>query len=114
VNQQQQVRNTLADGIRAVISQTLFKRIDRRGRVAAVEVMIGTPAVRNLIREGKTFQIPSTLQTGKKYGMQTLDDAIMALLQKRIINPDDAYTKAEEKSKFLPFMKNPPADFTEV
>jgi twitching motility protein PilT len=114
VNQQQQVRNTLADGIRAVISQTLFKRIDRRGRVAAVEVMIGTPAVRNLIREGKTFQIPGTLQTGKKYGMQTLDDAIMALLEKRIINPDDAYTKAEEKSKFLPFMKNPPSDFTEV
>jgi twitching motility protein PilT len=114
VNQQQQVRNTLADGIRAVISQTLFKRIDRRGRVAAVEVMIGTPAVRNLIREGKTFQIPGTLQTGKKYGMQTLDDAIMALLEKRVISPDDAYTKAEEKSKFLPFMKNPPADFTEV
>ena len=114
VNQQQQVRNTLADGIRAVISQTLFKRIDRRGRVAAVEVMIGTPAVRNLIREGKTFQIPGTLQTGKKYGMQTLDDAIMSLLEKRIISADDAYTKAEEKSKFLPFMKNPPADFTEV
>lgn len=114
VNQQQQVRNTFADGIRAVVSQTLFKRIDRQGRVAAVEVMIGTPAVRNLIREGKTFQIPGTLQTGKKYGMQTLDDAIMALLDKKIISPDDAYTKAEEKSRFLPFVKNPPADFTEV
>jgi len=114
VNQQQQVRNTLADGIRAVVAQTLFKRIDRQGRVAAVEIMIGTPAVRNLIREGKTFQIPGTLQTGKKYGMQTLDDAIMLLLDKRIINPDDAYTKAEDKSRFLPFMKNPPADFTEV
>jgi twitching motility protein PilT len=82
--------------------------------VAAVEIMIGTPAVRNLIREGKTFQIPGTLQTGKKYGMQTLDDAIMLLLDKRIITPDDAYTKAEDKSRFLPFMKNPPADFTEV
>jgi twitching motility protein PilT len=114
VNQQQQVRNTFADGIRAVVSQTLFKRIDRQGRVAAVEVMIGTPAVRNLIREGKTFQIPGTLQTGKKYGMQTLDDAIMALLDKKIISPDDAYTKAEEKSRFLHFVKNPPADFTEV
>jgi twitching motility protein PilT len=114
VSQQQQVRNTLADGIRAVVAQTLFKRTDRQGRVAAVEIMIGTPAVRNLIREGKTFQIPGTLQTGKKYGMQTLDDAIMALLDKRIIRPDDAYTKAEDKSRFLPFMKNPPADFTEV
>jgi len=82
--------------------------------VAAVEIMIGTPAVRNLIREGKTFQIPGTLQTGKKYGMQTLDDSIMLLLDKRIIRPDDAYTKAEDKSRFLPFVKNPPADFTEV
>lgn len=114
VSQQQQVRNTLADGIRAVVAQTLFKRIDRQGRVAAVEIMIGTPAVRNLIREGKTFQIPGTLQTGKKYGMQTLDDSIMLLLDKRIIRPDDAYTKAEDKSRFLPFVKNPPADFTEV
>jgi twitching motility protein PilT len=114
VSQQQQVRNTLADGIRAVVAQTLFRRLDRQGRVAAVEIMIGTPAVRNLIREGKTFQIPGTLQTGKKYGMQTLDDAIMLLLDKRIIRPDDAYTKAEDKSRFLPFVKNPPADFTEV
>ncbi|MBW1922184.1 MAG: type IV pilus twitching motility protein PilT [Deltaproteobacteria bacterium] len=114
VNQQEQVRNTLADGIRAVISQTLFKRIDRRGRVAALEIMIATPGVRNLIREGKTFQIPSMIQTGKKYGMQSLDDSIMELLKKKIISAEDAYTKAVEKSKFLPFLKNPPADFTEV
>ncbi len=114
LNQQEQVRNTLADGIRAVISQTLFRRIDRRGRVAALEIMIATPAVRNLIREGKTFQIPSMIQTGKKYGMQTLDDAIMELLKNKIISPDDAYMKCVEKSRFLPFLKNPPADFTEV
>jgi len=112
--QQNQVRSTLADGIRAVIAQTLFKRRDTKGRVAAVEVMIATPAVRNLIREGKTFQIPSMIQTGHKYGMQTLDDAIMALLQKKIISPEDAYTKSNDKSKFLPFLKKPPADFTEV
>ena len=112
--QQNQVRSTLADGIRAVIAQTLFKRRDMKGRVAAVEVMIATPAVRNLIREGKTFQIPSMIQTGHKYGMQTLDDAIMALLQKKIISPEDAYTKSNDKSKFLPFLKKPPADFTEV
>ncbi|MBW1851136.1 MAG: type IV pilus twitching motility protein PilT [Deltaproteobacteria bacterium] len=114
VNQQQQIRNTLADGIRAVVSQTLFKRYDIRGRVAAAEIMIATPAVRNLIREAKTFQIPSMIQTGAKYGMQTLDDAIMVLLKKKIIGADQAYARAEEKSKFLPFMKNPPADFTEV
>jgi twitching motility protein PilT len=114
VNQQQQIRNTLADGIRAVVAQTLFKRRDVKGRVAATEIMIGTPAVRNLIREAKTFQIPSMIQTGAKYGMQTMDDGIMELLKKKIITPDDAYAKAEEKAKFLPLMRNPPADFTEV
>lgn len=114
VNQQQQIRNTLADGIRAVVAQTLFKRRDIKGRVAATEIMIGTPAVRNLIRESKTFQIPSMIQTGAKFGMQSMDDSIMELLKKKIITPDDAYAKAEEKSKFLPLMRNPPADFTEV
>ncbi len=114
VNQQQQIRNTLADGLRAVIAQTLFKKADRKGRVAALEIMIATPAVRNLIREGKTFQIPSMLQTGKKYGMQLLDDAIMELLKKRVITPEDAYSKANEKSRFMPHLKSPPEDFTEV
>jgi twitching motility protein PilT len=114
VTQQQQIRNTLADGIRAVVAQTLFKRRDVKGRVAATEIMIGTPAVRNLIREAKTFQIPSMIQTGAKYGMQTMDDSIMELLKKKIITADDAYAKAEEKAKFLPLMRNPPADFTEV
>jgi twitching motility protein PilT len=114
VNQQEQIRNTLADGLRAVIAQTLFKRIDKKGRVAALEIMIATPAVRNLIREGKTFQIPSMIQTGKKYGMQSLDDAIMEHLQKGRISPEDAYNKANDKAKFRPFLKNPPSDFTEV
>ncbi len=114
VNQQEQIRNTLADGIRAVIAQALFKRIDRKGRVAALEIMIATPAIRNLIREGKTFQIPSMIQTGKKYGMQTLDDAIWDLLQKGIISPDEAYNKANDKGRFRPYLKNPPTDFTEV
>jgi twitching motility protein PilT len=114
VTQQEQVRNTLSDGIRAVLSQTLFKRIDKKGRIVALEIMIANPAVRNLIREGKTFQIPSMLQTGKKFGMQTLDDSIMGLLTKKIVDADAAYTKANDKARFLPFLKNPPADFTEV
>jgi twitching motility protein PilT len=114
VTQQEQIRNTLADGLRAVVAQTLFKRIDRKGRVPALEIMIATPAVRNLVREGKTFQIPSMLQTGKKYGMQSLDDAIMDLLKQKAISPEDAYVKANDKSRFLPFLKNPPEDFTEV
>ena len=114
VNQQEQIRNTLADAIRAVVAQTLFRRLDRKGRVAAIEIMIGTPAVRNLIREGKNFQIPSMIQTGKKYGMQSLDDSIMNLLRSKIISPVEAYSKAEDKSRFLPFLETAPADFTEV
>jgi twitching motility protein PilT len=114
VNQQEQIRNTLADGLRAVVAQTLFKRIDKKGRVAALEIMIANPAVRNLIREAKTFQIPSMIQTGKKYGMQSLDDAIMDHLKNRRISADDAYNKANDKAKFRPFLKNPPSDFTEV
>ena len=113
-NQQEQIRNTLADGIRAVVCQALFKRIDRKGRIAVLEIMIATPAIRNLIREGKTYQIQSMLQTGKKYGMQTLDDAIMSLLERNVISPDEAYAKAVEKSKFIGFLKNPPSDFTEA
>jgi len=113
-NQQDQVRNTLSDGLRAVVAQNLFKRIDKKGRCAALEIMIAIPAIRNLIREAKTFQIPSAMQTGKKYGMQTLDDAIMDHLEAKRISADDAYAKANDKSKFLPFLKNPPADFTEA
>ncbi len=113
-NQQEQIRNTLSDGLRAVISQTLFKRADKKGRVAALEIMIAIPAVRNLIREAKTFQIPSAMQTGKKYGMQTLDDAIMAHMLAKRINPDDAYAKCNNKEMFKPYLKNPPTDFTDV
>ncbi|MCD6138024.1 MAG: type IV pilus twitching motility protein PilT [Deltaproteobacteria bacterium] len=113
-DQQEQIRSTLADGIRAVIAQVLFKRIDKKGRCAALEILIATPAVRNLIREAKTYQIPSMIQTGKKYGMQLLDDAIMQLFNKGWISAEEAYMKANDKSKFRPFLKTPPSDFTEV
>lgn len=113
-NQQGQVRSTLSDALKAVVSQTLFKRSDVKGRCAALEILIATPAVRNLIREGKTYQILSSMQTGKKYGMQTLDDAIMEYLDKKMIYPDDAYSNAVEKPKFLKYLRKPPADFTEV
>jgi twitching motility protein PilT len=111
---QAQIRSTLADGVRAIIAQTLFKRLDKKGRVAALEILICTPAVRNLIRENKTYQVPSMIQTGKKYGMQLLDDSIMDLVEKRIISPDDAYAKANEKARFRPLLKHPPTDFTEA
>jgi twitching motility protein PilT len=112
--QQGQVRSTLADALKAVVSQTLFKRVDVKGRCAALEILIATPAVRNLIREAKTYQILSAMQTGKKFGMQTLDDAIMEYLEKKMISPDSAYSNAVEKSKFLKYLRNPPSDFTEV
>ncbi len=113
-NQQAQVRSTLADALKAVVSQTLMKRIDTKGRVAALEILICTPAVRNLIREGKTYQIPSVMQTGKKYGMQSLDDHLFELLQRKRISPEDAYTNCIEKQKFVKFLRKQPADFTEV
>jgi len=112
--EQLQIRSTLADGIRAVISQVLFKRIDRKARCVALEIMIANAAVRNLIRESKTFQIPSMMQAGKKYGMQLLDDAIQDLLDKGWISADEAYTKANDKGRFRPFLRNPPTDFTEA
>lgn len=113
-NEQAQIRSTLADGIRAVVAQVLFKRVDKPGRCAALEILIASPAVRNLIRESKTHQLPSMIQTGKKYGMLLLDDAIMDLYQKGWISPDEAYMKANDKSRFRPFIKAPPADFTEA
>jgi twitching motility protein PilT len=112
--QQGQVRSTLADALKAVVSQTLFKRTDVKGRCAALEILIATPAVRNLIREGKTYQILSAMQTGKKYGMQTMDDAILAYLEKKMISADDAYSNSIEKAKFLKYLRKPPTDFTEV
>uniref|UniRef100_UPI00405754FF type IV pilus twitching motility protein PilT n=1 Tax=Candidatus Electronema sp. TaxID=2698783 RepID=UPI00405754FF len=113
-DQQGQVRSTLADALKAVVSQTLFKRIDKKGRCAALEILICTPAVRNLIREGKTYQIPSAMQTGKKFGMATLDDAIEDLLIKRQIAAEDAYTNCIEKPRFLKYLKKPPSDFTDI
>ncbi|MGB2690400.1 MAG: type IV pilus twitching motility protein PilT [Desulfobacterales bacterium] len=112
--EQSQIRSTLSDGIRAVISQVLFKRIDKKALCVALEILIATPAARNLIREGKTHQIPSVIQTGKKYGMVLLDDAIMELYEKGWISADDAYLKANDKGKFRNFIKNPPSDFTEA
>lgn len=113
-SEQLQIRSTLADGLRAIISQVLFKRVDIKSRCVALEICIATPAVRNLIRESKTFQIPSMMQTGKKYGMQLLDDAIMDLYNRGWISGDDAYIKANEKARFRPLLKQPPTDFTEA
>lgn len=113
-SEQPQIRSTLSDGLRAVVAQVLFKRIDKKGRCPALEILIANPAVRNLIREAKTYQIPSMIQTGKKYGMQLLDDAIMELYKKGWISSDEAYLKSNDKTRFRPFLKTPPTDFTEA
>ncbi|MCD6184506.1 MAG: type IV pilus twitching motility protein PilT [Deltaproteobacteria bacterium] len=112
--EQAQIRSTLSDGLRAVIAQVLFKRIDKKARCAALEILIATPAARNLIRESKTHQLASTLQTGKRYGMQLLDDAVMELYNKGWIGADEAYSKANDKARFRALLKNPPTDFTEA
>ena len=104
--QQEQIRATLADSLQAVVAQTLFKRRDKRGRCAALEILVATPAVRNLVRDGKTFQIPTVLQTGKKFGMQSLDDAILDHLEKGRINAEDAYLHCLDKTRFRAFLRN--------
>ncbi|QPJ65110.1 MAG: type IV pilus twitching motility protein PilT [Candidatus Nitrohelix vancouverensis] len=107
-HQQAQIRTTLSESLKGVVAQNLFKRIDKKGRMAVLEVLVVTPAVSNLIREGKTFQIPSAIQTGKKFGMQSLDDAILIALEEGKISAEDAYDKSIVKERFVQFLKKPP------
>ena len=107
-HQQAQIRTTLSESLKGVVAQNLFKRIDKKGRMAVLEILVVTPAVSNLIREGKTFQIPSAIQTGKKYGMQSLDDAILAALEEKKVSPEDAYDKAIVKERFVQYLSTPP------
>lgn len=95
-NQQQQIRIQLATVLEAVISQALIPVTGGRGRVAAFEVMLGTPVIKNLIREGKTFQIPNMMQTSKKMGMQTLDDAIYDLYLSGKISAEHALNYSQD------------------
>jgi twitching motility protein PilT len=108
---QSQVRVMLAESLRGVIAQTLCRR-KKGGRVAALEVLIGIPAVANLIREGKTFQIPSLMQTGRKYGMTMLNDALLDLLAKGTITAEEAYLRAVEKTGMASALKSRGADLS--
>ena len=98
-DRQQQIRVMLSESLKGVIAQTLLPK-KGGGRIAALEVLIVTPAISNLIREGKTFQIPSAMQTGKQHGMVMLNDALFDLVQKGIVDPKDAYLKSVEKTGF--------------
>lgn len=102
--QQEQIKTMVADSLKAVISQTLCKKIGR-GRVAAFEILLVTPAVSNLIREGKTYQIPSLLQTGKKEGMTPLNDYLLKLVDSNMIETYEAYLRAVDKKGILFLLK---------
>ena len=95
-HQQNQIRSQLASVLEAVISQQLLPTIDGRGRVAAFEVMLGTPAIKNLIREDKAHQIPSIMQTSKKLGMQTMDESLFSLYLKHRIDGANAVEFAQD------------------
>jgi len=97
--EKEMVRSMLSESLRAVISQALLKRVGG-GRIAAHEIMIGTPAIRNLIREGKVAQMYSSIQTGVKEGMLTLDQCLQELLSKGVITKEEARFKAQNKDNF--------------
>lgn len=98
--EKEMVRAMLSESLRAVISQALLKTKDGTGRVAAHEIMIGTPAIRNLIREGKVAQMYSTIQTGQAVGMQTLDQNLADLVKRNVISTAEARSKAMNKDNF--------------
>jgi twitching motility protein PilT len=103
-DQQEQVRAMLSESLKGVICQQLLKTAEGTGRVAALEIMLGTPAIGNLIREGKTFQIPSIMQTAKKDGMQLMDQHLLDLLKTKKVNPEEAYRCAVDKKQFEQYL----------
>lgn len=99
--QQSQIRTMLSESLRGAIAQQLLRKSDGDGRIAAVEIMISNQAVQNLIREGKTYQIFSVLQTGKSAGMQTMEDHIKNLVQKNLVTQEEANLYLNEREKDL-------------
>jgi len=104
---QGQVRHSLADNLKCVLSQELVRVSDGRGRRVASEVLVVTLAVAQLIREGKTFQIPSSITTGRRVGMQLMDQSLLALVRAGDVDPDEAFLKANDKWGFAPFVTRP-------
>jgi twitching motility protein PilT len=102
-DKQSHVRTMLSTSLRGVISQQLIRRADKRGRVAALEVLINTPAVSNLIRQGKLDQLENAMQSGGAHGMRTMDSAVQELFDKGVISGQAAYEKAISKQRFEPF-----------
>lgn len=109
MHQQQQIRMQLSVNLIGVVSQTLVRKLDGKGRVAAFEVLVATPAVRNLIRENKTYQIASLIQTGAKAKMQSLDQYLAKLALEGLITLDDARSRAKDAAEFGRLMQLSPA-----
>lgn len=103
-DRQAQIRAMLSESLKGVVAQTLLKK-KGGGRIAALEVLLVTPAVSNLIREGKTFQIPSVMQTSKNIGMVTLNEALFEFVKNDVVSPEDAYVKAIDKIGFKELCK---------
>ncbi len=99
-HQQEQIRVQLSEALLGVLAQTLMLRAEGHSRVAAIELLVATPAIRNLIREGKTFQIPSMIETGAKEGMTSLDQCLRELVRHGVITPEAAFLKAVDKESF--------------
>jgi twitching motility protein PilT len=113
-DEQPQVRVMLADSLRAVVAQQLLKTADGKGRCAANEILLATPALGNLIREGKTGMINSMVQTGSALGMQSIDQALMKLINEKRITAADAYEKANDKDAFAQLIKAAGGEVAEV
>jgi len=104
-DQQQQVRAMLSESLKGVVCQQLLKTVDGKGRAAAFEIMLGTPAIANLIREAKSHQIPSIIQTAKKDGMQLMDQHLLDLLKTKKVNPEEAYRCSIDKKQFEQYLE---------
>ncbi len=105
VDQQEQIRIMVSESLRGIISQQLIPRADGTGRVLALETLTNTPAVANVIREAKTFMLPGIIQTGKKQGMQLMDDALSDLHARGLVSADEAYARAEQKQQMRTQLK---------
>ncbi len=105
-DRQPQVRMMLANSLRGVLAQLLLKRADGRGRLAVNEILIGNPAVASIIREGATQKLQDVIVSGKKQGMQFMDDAILALLESGLVSPQEAFMKAIDKNLFQRFLSH--------
>ncbi len=102
-----QIRHTLADNLRAVVSQELVRNSDGRGRRVVPEILVMTPAISQMVREGKSHQIPTAMATGRRLGMQLLDQTLLKLVQSGDIDPNEAFLKANDKREFIFFVTDP-------